>query len=53
MMSPENAWRVSMKEDGTLWWKSDSKTTGFQPARSFFQRIADFFLRLIPMESQL
>jgi len=53
MMSPENAWRVTMKEDNTLWWESSTKTTGFQPARSFFQRISDFFFRLIPIESQL
>jgi putative cardiolipin synthase len=53
MMSPENAWRVTMKEDYTLWWESSSGITGFQPARSFFQRVADFFLRLIPIESQM
>lgn len=53
MMSPENAWRVTMKEDYTLWWDSASGKTGFQPARSFFQRVGDFFLRWIPIESQM
>lgn len=51
--SPENAWHVTMKEDYTLWWESDSGITGFQPARGFGQRIADFIFRLIPIENQL
>jgi putative cardiolipin synthase len=53
LMLPENAWSVTMREDYTLWWKSDSGTTGFQPARSFFQRVSDFFFRLVPIENQL
>jgi putative cardiolipin synthase len=53
MMSPENAWRVTMTPDYNLFWESNSGKTGMQPARSFFQRISDFFFRLIPMEGQL
>jgi putative cardiolipin synthase len=53
MMSPENAWRVHMNPDYTLYWESSSGRASFQPARGFFQRIADFFFRLIPMEGQL
>jgi putative cardiolipin synthase len=53
MMSPENAWRVTMPSDYNLFWESKYGKTGMQPARSFFQRISDFFFRLIPMEGQL
>jgi putative cardiolipin synthase len=53
LMSPENAWRVYVNEDNQLRWESDSGTVSIQPARSFWQRIADFFFRLLPIESQL
>ena len=53
MLAPENAWRVYLNEDNHLRWESSSGTTSFQPARSFGQRIADFFFRLLPIESQL
>jgi len=53
MMLPENAWRVHMNRDYSLYWDSSSGKASFQPARGFFQRISDFFFRLIPMESQL
>lgn len=53
MMSPENAWRVYLNEDNYLVWESSSGTVYSQPARSFGQRIADFFFRLLPIESQL
>jgi len=53
MMSPENAWQVHMNPDYTLYWESSSGRASFQPARGFFQRIADFFFGLLPIESQL
>ena len=53
MMSPENAWRVHMNPDYTVYWEAGEDRASFQPARGFFQRVADFFFRLIPMESQL
>jgi len=53
MMAPENAWRVYLNEDNQLRWESSSGTVSRQPARSFGQRIADFFFRLLPIESQL
>jgi putative cardiolipin synthase len=53
MMAPENAWRVYLNEDNQLRWESSSGTVSSQPARSFGQRIADFFFRLLPIESQL
>ena len=53
LMAPENAWRVYLDEDDRLRWASSSGTVSIQPARSFGQRIADFFFRLLPIESQL
>jgi putative cardiolipin synthase len=53
LMSPENAWRVYLNEDKQLRWESSSGTVSIQPARSFWQRISDFFWRLLPIESQL
>ncbi len=53
MIAPENAWRVYLTEDGELRWESSLGTVSSQPARSFGQRIGDFFYRLIPIESQL
>jgi len=53
LMEPENAWHVYLNENHQLRWKSRAGTVAFQPARSFGQRIADFFCRLLPIESQL
>ena len=54
LMLPENAWRVHLdEEEQTLYWTSSKGTVHSQPARSFFQRISDFFYRLLPIESQL
>jgi hypothetical protein len=53
LMSPENAWRVYVNDDNQLRWESSSGTVSFQPARSFWQRVSDFFWRLLPIESQL
>ena len=53
MMAPENAWRVYLDKDNRIRWKSDSGVVSRQPARGFCQRVADFFFRLLPIESQL
>jgi len=53
LMTPENAWRVYLNEKNKLRWESSSGKVSRQPARSFGQRIADFFFRLLPIESQL
>jgi putative cardiolipin synthase len=53
MMGPENAWRVYLTSDNQLQWDSSSGTVSIQPARSFGQRIVDFFGRLLPIENQL
>ncbi len=53
LMSPENAWRVYLDEKNKIRWESISGKVSRQPARSFGQRIADFFFRLLPIEGQL
>jgi len=53
MMSPENAWRVSLDKNDRLRWESSKGVVTRQPARTTGQRIADFFFRLLPIESQL
>ena len=53
LMQPENAWRVQLDDEQYLYWTSSKGTVHSQPARHFFQRIADFFYRLLPIESQL
>lgn len=53
LTAPENAWRVYIDENDRLRWKSGSGDVSMQPARSFWQRITDFFFRLLPIESQL
>jgi len=52
MMGSENAWHLYLEKD-ELRWTSGSETVTTQPARGFGQRIADFFFRLLPIESQL
>ncbi len=53
MMAPENAWHVGRDDEGNLFWTSAEGTVTRQPARSGGQRVADFFFRLLPIESQL
>jgi putative cardiolipin synthase len=53
LMSPDNAWYVYLNEDNQLRWASRAGTVSIQPARSFMQRISDFFFRLMPIEKQL
>jgi hypothetical protein len=52
-MAPENAWRVYLNADNQLRWESSAGTVSIQPARSFWQRVADFFWGLMPIESQV
>jgi len=53
MMLPENAWRVTVNDEGQMLWTSSEGVADQQPARHFSQRIADFFYRILPIESQL
>ena len=53
LMDPDNAWHVYLDHNNYLNWSSNSGTVLIQPARGFWQRIADFFYRLLPIEKQL
>lgn len=53
LMDPKNSWKVYLNKNNALRWKSSTATISSQPARGFGQRIADFFYRLLPIESQL
>ena len=51
--SPENAWKVSLDDQGRLQWGSGTGVRHLQPARHLGQRIADFVYRLLPIQDQL
>jgi putative cardiolipin synthase len=53
MMSSENAWHVTIDEAGRLRWDAAGASVDRQPARSSWQRVSDFFGRLLPVEDQL
>ena len=53
MLEPESAWSVTRDEEGKLQFSSDKGATDRQPAQGAGQRSADFFFRLLPLESQL
>lgn len=53
MVSPENAWQVTLNEEGNLRYESSEEIRVHQPARNLWQRVTDFFYRFLPIESQL
>ena len=53
LMQPDNAWRVYLNDNDKLRWESSEGVVSIQPARGFWQRVSDFFFRLLPIEKQL
>lgn len=53
MMEPENGWNLVLTGDNSIEWQSGDTILTGQPSRGFFQSMADFFGRLLPVESQL
>ena len=49
-MQPENSWQVELDDEGELRWTNDKETVTRQPARSWWQRVEDFFLMAVPKE---
>ncbi len=47
-MSPDNAWQVSLDNQGRLIWTSADETVTRQPARNTWQRFMDKLFRLLP-----
>lgn len=53
MKLPENSWAVTLNEKGNLRWTANEEVRKHQPSRGFGQRCADWFFRILPIESQL
>jgi cardiolipin synthase C len=51
-ISPTNAWRVSMDDEGWLTWSSSDEVVRRQPAKGFVQRAIEFLLNLLPLKNQ-
>lgn len=51
-LAPSNSWHVTMDEEGWLEWTSDDGTVERQPAKSFKQRVLEFFINLLPIKNQ-
>ena len=51
-IAPENAWRVTMDEEGWLTWSSGDEVLRRQPAQGFIQRAIEFLLNLLPLKDQ-
>jgi putative cardiolipin synthase len=51
-IQPENAWRVSLDANGKLQWTNDAATVTRQPAKSFTQRVVEFFVNFMPIKDQ-
>jgi putative cardiolipin synthase len=51
-ISPEAAWRVYFDERGRLRWASSAGVLKNQPALGLMQRVAAFFINLLPLKSQ-
>ncbi len=51
-IAPENAWRVTMDEEGWLRWSTGDQVVRRQPAKGFVQRAIEFLLNLLPIKDQ-
>jgi putative cardiolipin synthase len=49
-MQPENAWRVTLAEDGSLRWTAADQALTTQPARNQWQRIEDLIFMVFPRD---
>jgi putative cardiolipin synthase len=51
-ISPANAWRVTMDDEGWLRWSNADEVVRRQPAKGFVQRAIEFLLNLLPLKDQ-
>ena len=49
-MRPENAWEVSLADDGRLQWQNSDETVRKQPTRGFLQHIMNTIFKVVPKE---
>jgi putative cardiolipin synthase len=52
-IAPQNAWRVTMDDEGWLKWTGNPDTLTRQPARGFSQRLEEFFVNMLPLKDQV
>ncbi|MHC5008128.1 MAG: phospholipase D-like domain-containing protein, partial [Planctomycetota bacterium] len=52
-MAPQNAWQLTLDENGRVQWTSSDGTVTSQPAQSFWQYIEDGIFGLFPVEDHL
>ena len=52
-MSPDNAWRVHLDDDGKLVCESTDGILDEQPAQDFWQRFSDGFYGILPIHNQM
>ena len=51
--SQANAWHLKLNDKGHVVWVSDGVVLESQPARSFMQRIEDWFFMHLPIEDEM
>jgi putative cardiolipin synthase len=49
-MGPENAWEVTLAEDGRLQWTNSDETVRKQPTRGFLQHVMNAIFKVVPKE---
>jgi putative cardiolipin synthase len=49
-MRPQNAWEVSLADNGRLQWTNSDETVNRQPTRSFLQHIMNAIFKVVPKE---
>jgi putative cardiolipin synthase len=49
-MSPENAWEVSIADNGRLQWQNSDETVTSQPTRGFMQHVMNVIFKVVPKE---
>jgi putative cardiolipin synthase len=51
--SLDNSWQLQLNEQGRIRWHSHDGILDRQPAGSFTRRIKDFFIGLLPIDSEM
>ncbi len=49
-MSPENAWQVTIGDNGKLQWQNSDETVTRQPTRGFMQHVMNAIFKVVPKE---
>jgi len=49
-MDPENAWEVSVADNGRLQWANSDEVVTSQPTRGFMQNIMNVIFKVVPKE---